>query len=57
MPRSEEGELSAAIELRPRLPGIIDKENARACTRSIAGWTQLRAQPRPVMRLHPRKDS
>ena len=35
------GELSAAIELRRRFPGIIDNENARACARSIASWTPL----------------
>ena len=37
----EHGELSAAIELRRRFPGIIDNENARACARSIASWTPL----------------
>jgi hypothetical protein len=39
----QDGELSAAIELRRRFPGIIDNENARACVRSIAGWTPLPA--------------
>jgi hypothetical protein len=34
----QEGELSAAIELRRRFPGIIDNAKARACARSIAGW-------------------
>ena len=33
------GELSAAIELRRRFPGIIDNAKARECARSIAGWT------------------
>jgi hypothetical protein len=37
----QEGELSAAVELHRRFPGIIDKENARACARSIASWTPL----------------
>jgi hypothetical protein len=37
----EHGELSAAIELRRRFPGIIDNESARACARSIASWTPL----------------
>jgi hypothetical protein len=37
----QDGELSAAIELRRLLPGIADNENARACVRSIAGWTPL----------------
>jgi hypothetical protein len=29
----EHGELSAAVELRRRFPGIIDNENAQACAR------------------------
>ena len=33
-----EGELSAAIELRRRFPGITDNAKARQCVRSIAGW-------------------
>ena len=39
----QEGELSAAIELRRRFPGITDNAKARACARSIAGWTPLPA--------------
>jgi hypothetical protein len=39
----QEGELSAAIELRRRFPGIIDNAKARECARSIAEWT-----PQPV---------
>ena len=53
----QDGELSAAIELRRRFPGISDNAKARMCARSIAGWTPLPAQPRPVTRLHSRKDS
>ncbi len=53
----QEGELSAAIELRRRFPGITDNAKARAHARSIAGWTPLPVQPRPVTRLRPRKDS
>jgi hypothetical protein len=34
----QEGELSAAIELRRRFPGITDNAKARQCARSIAGW-------------------
>src|SRR5271165_2624971 len=34
----QEGELSAAIELRRRFPGITDNAKARACARTIAGW-------------------
>jgi hypothetical protein len=53
----QEGELSAAIELRRRFPGITDNAKARAHARSIAGWMPLPVQPRPVTRLRPRKDS
>jgi len=44
------GELSAAVELRRLFPGIADNENARRCARSIASWTPLPVQPRPVRR-------
>jgi hypothetical protein len=53
----QEGELSAAIELRRRFPGIADNTTARVCARSIAGWTPLSAQPCTVTRLRPRRDS
>ena len=53
----KEGELSAAIELRRRFPGVIDNAKARECARTIAGWTPLPVQSRPVTRLRPRKDS
>ena len=33
----QEGELSAAIELRRRFRGITDNAKARACARTIAG--------------------
>ena len=36
---SEGGELSAAVELRRRFPGITDNARARECARIIAGWT------------------
>ena len=48
----EEGELSAAIELRRRFPGINDNAKARACARSIAGWKSP-AIPSSVTRLRP----
>jgi hypothetical protein len=54
---NQEGELSAAIELRRRSPGVAHNAKARACARSVAGWTPLPVQPRPVTRLRPRKDS
>jgi hypothetical protein len=53
----EEGELSAAIEVRRRFPGVIDTARARACARTIAGWTPLPAPPSPVTRLRSRKDA
>ncbi|HVZ19129.1 MAG TPA: hypothetical protein VG897_18570 [Terriglobales bacterium] len=54
---NQEGELSAAIELRRRFPGITDNTKARACARSIAGWRPLPAQPCLVTQLRPRKDA
>jgi hypothetical protein len=51
----QQGELSAAIELRRRFPGITDNAKARACARNIAGWTPLPAQPRLVTQLRPPK--
>ena len=43
----QEGELSAAIELRRLFPGVLDNVAARSCARMIAGWTPqtLVAQP------------
>lgn len=41
----QEGELSAAIELRRRFPGITDNVKARACARSIAGWKPMPPMP------------
>ena len=52
----KEGELSAAIELRRRFPGITDNEQARQCARTIAGWTPRPAPPAKVARLRTRKD-
>lgn len=51
----DEGELSAAIEVRRRFPGITDNVKARECARTIAGWVPLPDPPRPVTRLRPRK--
>jgi hypothetical protein len=48
---NQEGDLSAAIELPRRFPGITDNAEARACARTIAGWTPLPEQPRPVTLL------
>jgi hypothetical protein len=40
----QEGEMSAAIELRRRFPGITDNAKARECARIIAGWKPLPGQ-------------
>ncbi len=50
-----DGELSAAIELRRRFPGITDNAKARQCARSIAGWTPLGKPPATVTTLRPGK--
>jgi hypothetical protein len=51
----QDGELSAAIELRRRFPGITDNANARECVRSIAGWKPLPQMPEKAVRLRPGK--
>ena len=53
----QEGELSAAIELRRRFPGIADKAEAGSASGPSPTGKPLPAQPRPVTRLRPRKDS
>ena len=53
---SQEGELSAAIELRRRFPGITDNVKARAHVRTIAGWKPLPSPPCSVIRLRPRDE-
>jgi hypothetical protein len=51
-----DGELSAAIEVRRRFPGIIDNVRARECARTIAGWIRPAVPPpEKVTRLRPRK--
>jgi hypothetical protein len=46
----QEGELSAAIELRRRFPGVTENAKARECARTIAGWKPL-PLPAKVIRL------
>ena len=41
----QQGELSAAIELRRLFPGVTDNAQARACARTIAGWKPLPVRP------------
>jgi hypothetical protein len=50
----QEGELSVAIEVRRRFPGVIDNARARECARSIAGWKPPPVAPAKVIRLRPR---
>ena len=53
----QQGELSAAIELRRLFPGITDNAKARACARNIAGWQPPPApavKEKQVIRLTPR---
>ena len=51
----DHGELSAAIELQRRFPGITDNEKARMCARTIAGWRPEPAPTGTVTPLRPRK--
>ena len=53
----QEGELSAAIELRRRFPGVTDNAKARAHVRTIVGWKPLPSPPCSVIRLRPRAAS
>ncbi len=50
-----DGELSAAIELRRRFPGITDNVRARECARTIAGWKPLPVPKATVTRLGARR--
>ncbi len=43
----QDGELSAAIELRRRLPGVRDNATAREWGRTIAGWRPIMLPLRP----------
>jgi hypothetical protein len=49
------GELSAAVELRRRFPGITDNTQARECARTIAGWRPLPLRPVRGMPKPPRR--
>jgi len=50
----QEGELSAAIELRRCFPAITDNAKARTYVRTITGWKPLPSPPCSVIRLRPR---
>jgi hypothetical protein len=49
----QEGELSAAIEVRRLFPGLTDNAKARAHARTIAGWKTQPVPVSPVTRPHP----
>jgi hypothetical protein len=51
----QEGELSAAIEVRRLFPGITDNARARECARTIAGWKPLPAAACQITRLRLRR--
>jgi hypothetical protein len=53
----QEGELSAAIELRRRFRGITDNAKAREHVRAIAGWKPLPPMPAKVVRLQTGKET
>ena len=50
------GELSAAVELRRRFPGIIENATAREQARRIAAWDAAPDRPLPHQRSRKRKD-
>jgi hypothetical protein len=50
----QEGELSAAIEVRRLFPGITDNGKARECARTIAGWKRLPGRRRTSEPIHRR---
>jgi hypothetical protein len=50
----QDGELSAALELRRRFPGITDNAKARQHVRTIAGWQPLPPPAATVTRLRPK---
>jgi hypothetical protein len=53
----QEGELSAAIEVRRLFLGVTDNAKAaRVHARIIAGRKPLPVPLRPITRLHPRKE-
>jgi hypothetical protein len=53
----QQGELSAAIELRRLFPGVTDNVQARECARVIAGWKPLPPCPPRLRRREALKRS
>jgi hypothetical protein len=51
----QQGELSAAIELRRLFPGVTDNVQARECARVIASWMPLPPRPPRVPRIRRRE--
>ena len=52
----QQGELSAAIELRRLFPGITDNVQARECARVIACWQPLPSRPPRRLRQRRREE-
>jgi hypothetical protein len=52
---NQEGELSAAVEVRRLFPGITDNAKPRECARTIAGWKPLPAPACQITRLRLRR--
>ena len=50
----QHGELSAAVEIRRRFPGIISTAQATECARIIAGWRTLPKLPSAQMQRRER---
>ena len=55
----EEGELTAAIQLRRMFPGVTDNVQARLHARTIAGWKPAPSRPASgvVLQLRPRRQT
>jgi hypothetical protein len=51
----QEGELSAAIEVRRLFPGITDNAEALSCARTIADWKPLPAAACQIIPLRLRR--
>ena len=51
----QEGELSAAIQVRRLFPGVNDNAKARESARTIAGWQPLPTPAASVTRLPTRR--
>jgi hypothetical protein len=51
----QEGELSAAIEVRRLFPDIAENDETQECARTVAGWKPLPAAACQITRLRLRR--